>query len=55
MYQEEPLPFENRRTRITQYNRDQRELRENIQTISANNEAKLKQLEEIRLVAKFFC
>ena len=33
--QEEPLPFQNRRTRITHYNREQRDLRENIQSISA--------------------
>jgi hypothetical protein len=44
-----------RRTRITHNNRDQRELRENIFSISANNEEKLNKFEEIRLVAKFFC
>jgi hypothetical protein len=54
-YQGDPTQFQLRATRITHHNRDQRELRENISTINANNEEKLKQLEEIRLVAKFFC
>ena len=44
-----------RRTRITHNNQVQRELRENISAISAENEEKLNKFEEIRLVAKFFC
>lgn len=35
--QEEPFSFQNRRTRITHYNREQRDLRENIQSISAQS------------------
>ena len=44
-FHQEFQPFMNRRTRITDYNRNQRELRENIPSLAVNNEEKLTQYE----------
>ena len=44
-----------RRTRITHNNQVQRELRDNISAISAENEEKRKKFKEVRLLARLFC
>ena len=53
--QQRPLSNQNRATRITNYNLAPSSISRNIPSIQASNEAKLKQQEEIKVVARMFC